>query len=119
MKVRDDELVLLHRFGTDHRSSPDLDVSRRAVDIEVARRNIVATVQSSRATQPGRSKFAALRLSAGLWHRMRMQTLAPCPLSTRSESIIDAASARWMANWTKAPLRDLYRGRAQSITTAG
>jgi hypothetical protein len=48
MKVRDDELVLLHRVGTDHRSSPDLDVSRRAVDVEVARRNIVATVQSSR-----------------------------------------------------------------------
>jgi hypothetical protein len=49
MKVRDEELVLLHRIGTDHHSSPDLDVSRRTVDVEVARRNIAASIQGSRA----------------------------------------------------------------------
>jgi hypothetical protein len=49
MKVRDDELVLLHRIGIDHHSSPDLEVSRRTIDVEVARRNIAASIQSSRA----------------------------------------------------------------------
>jgi len=49
MKVRDDELVLLHRIGTDHHTLPDLDISRRTVDVEVARRNIAASVRSSQA----------------------------------------------------------------------
>jgi hypothetical protein len=42
MKVRDAELVLLHRIGIDHHSSPDLDVSRRTIDVEIARRSIEA-----------------------------------------------------------------------------
>lgn len=61
MRVRDDELVLLHRIGIDHYSLPDLEVSRRTIDVEIARRNIAATLESIKALGELRTTIQALQ----------------------------------------------------------
>jgi hypothetical protein len=61
MKVRNDELVLLQRIGSDHHTPADLEVSRRMVDAEMARRNIVATVGSIRAIEELQGSIGILR----------------------------------------------------------
>lgn len=59
-KVRDDELPLLFTIGTNHYSSPDLDISRRTVAVEATRRRLASAKAS---IEIGRRTIDALELT--------------------------------------------------------
>ncbi len=60
MNVKDDELVMLHRIGTNHYDLPGLDISRRDIEVEVARRNIDAANRNAAAVNELRTSVDML-----------------------------------------------------------